>query len=164
MDFYMPFLMDFQLAFLRKLSPILLFSPSARKWPTSDCCNTLRVKTNISQGARLRRRSGEDEEELQKQHKNNIENIKKHAYSSYFFRAGRPRSKNATKMTSQRLSGSLPGTLWEPPGIPWEAQGDPKRRHERPRKAPGAAPGRPGADHKGLQSRPRLRGASGEPF
>ena len=89
---------------------------------------------------------------------------KEHAYFSYFFRAGRPCSKNAPKMTSRRLSGTLPGTLWEPPGTPWEAQDDPKRRQERPKKAPGAAPGRPGADQKGLKSRPRLRGASGEPF
>ena len=65
MFIYMPFLIDFQLAFSRKLSSILLFFDSARKWPTSDFCNTLRVKTNISQGARLRRRSGEGEEELQ---------------------------------------------------------------------------------------------------
>ena len=43
-------------------------------------------------------------------------------------------------------------------------QDDPKRRQERPKKDPGAAPGRPGADQKGLKSLPRLRGASGEPF
>ncbi len=160
----MPFFMHFQAVFSKGFSFIFLFFRSARKWPTSEFCNTLRVKTNISQGARLRRRSGEGEEELQKQHQNNIDNTKKNAYFSYFFRAGRPCSKNAPKMTSRRLSGTLPGTLWEPPGTPWEAQDDPKRRQERPRKAPGAAPGRPGADQKGLKSRPRLRGASGEPF
>ena len=66
MVFGMPFLMHFQAVFSKGFSFIFLFFRSARKWPTSEICNTLRVKTNISQGARLRRRSGEGEEELQK--------------------------------------------------------------------------------------------------
>ena len=140
MFFCMPCLMHFQADFSKGSSWNLFFFRSVRKRPTSEICNTLRVKTNISQGARLRRRSGEGEEELQKQHKNNVENAKKNAYFSYFFRAGRPCSKNGSIMTSRRLSGTLPGTLWEPPGTPWEAQeapratqGDPRSRQERPK-------------------------------
>ena len=68
-----PFLMHFQAVFSKGLSFIFLFFRSARKWPPSEICNTLRVKTNISQGARLRRRNGEGEDTTQKQHKNNIE-------------------------------------------------------------------------------------------
>ena len=129
--------------FERFLMDFVIFR-SARKRPTrlKHCKNQWIFM--ICLGARLRRRSGEGEEELQKRHRNNIENTKKNNYFSYFFRAGRPCSKNGSIMTSRRLSGTLPGTLWEPPGTPWEAHDDPKRRQERPQKAPGAAPGRPG--------------------
>ena len=113
MFFCMPCLMHFQADFSKGSSWNLFFFRSVRKRPTSEICNTLRVKTNISQGARLRRRSGEGEEELQKQHKNNIENTKKNVDFSYFFRAGRPCSKNVPKMTSRRLTGTLPGSLRE---------------------------------------------------
>ena len=54
-----------------------------------------------------------------------------------FFRAARPCCKNAAKMTSQRLSGTLPGTLWDPPGTPWEAQEAPRATQEGPRSRPG---------------------------
>ena len=60
--------------FERFLIDVLVFR-SVRKRPTSEICNTFRVKTNISQGARLRPRSGEGEAKLEKQHKKYIENV-----------------------------------------------------------------------------------------
>ena len=72
-----PFLMHFRAVFSKGFSWFSCFFRSARKRPTSEICNTLRVKTNISQGARLRRRSGEGEEKQKKQHKTTSTNIEK---------------------------------------------------------------------------------------
>ena len=87
---------------------------------------------------------------------------------SWFLRAGRPCRKKAPKMTSRRLSGTLPGTLWDPPGTPWEAQDDPteapraiqdgpRSRPEYSKRAPGSTFGDP------WRPRGRLE-ASREPF
>ena len=62
MVFGMRFLIDVQLVFFERFLVDVLVFRSARKWATSECCNTLLVKPNISQGARLRRRSGEGDE------------------------------------------------------------------------------------------------------
>ena len=74
-------------------------------------------------------------------------------------------------MTSQRLSGTLPGTLWDPPGTPWEAQEAPRATQEGPRsrqerpKSLQKSSGKPLRRPLGPQRPPRsLQGAILEPF
>ena len=118
MFFCMPCLKYFQADFSKGSSWNLFFFRSVRKRPTSEICNTLRVKTNILQGARLRRRSGEGEETTQKNNIKTTSKIQRKMLIFLFFRAGRPCSKNAPKMTSRRLSGTLPGSLREGKNAP----------------------------------------------
>ena len=65
------------------------------------------------QGARLRRRRGGGEAKSRKTLKNYIKTCCKNLCFSYFFRSDRPNRKKASKMTSRRLSGTLPGSLRE---------------------------------------------------
>ena len=74
-------------------------------------------------------------------------------------------------MTSQRLSGTLPGTLWDPPGTPWEAQEAPRATQEGPRsrqerpKSLQKSSGKPLRRPLGPQRPPRsLQGAILDPF
>ncbi len=168
MVFCIPFLIDFQLAFSRKFSSILLFFDSARKWPTSDFCNTLRVKTNIFQGARLRRRNGEGEEATQKQHKTQHRKI---VYTCYFFLLFSCRQALQQKCSQN----DVPEALRDPPGDPLGASGDtlggPRRPQEAPRATQEGPRSRPGPPRSGPK-RPQkpasasggLRGAILEPF
>ena len=119
--------------FVRVVQQFPCFFGSARKRPIGEICNTFRAKTNILKVRSGAGAAGKTKKRLKITCKNTFRKLRQFVDFPCFFVPQGPAAKMASKMTSQSPSGSLPGTLWDPPGTPGRPQDGPKSRQERPK-------------------------------